>query len=85
MTVTAPVDVNTPHEDTLTRDDIAVDETAVDETALNNAAVDGTAVLHNQVAAQVGAVEHRDPAMVLVYFGILSLIAIIAVSAFLAL
>jgi len=68
VTVTAPIDVNTHHEGTLTSDDLVI--------------------LDDLVAAQavsIEAVAGRDPAMVLVYVGILSLIVIFAVSALLAL
>ncbi len=80
MTVTAPIDVDTQHEDTFSSDDTA--------SASDDSARDDLVILDQPVAAQVvslDAVTHRDPAMVLVYVGILSLIAIIAVSAFLAL
>lgn len=83
MTVTAPINVELQHEGTL-----ASDGTAGSDIARNGIAHSDIVVLDEPVASQVVPVEAvtlRDPAMVLVYLGILSLMTIIAVSAFLAL
>lgn len=73
MTVTAPIDVETQHEGTRAR-----------EAAFSTDIV----VVDNPVATQLAPAsiaEHRDPAMILVYLGVLSLVAIVAIAALLAL
>lgn len=73
MTVTAPIDVETQHEGTPARDaSFSTDIVIVDHSVAAQ-------------AAPTSVAEHRDPAMILVYLGVLSLVAIVAIAALLAL
>lgn len=72
MTITAPIDVKAPHEGLSAHDDIVIVDDAVTVAAPSQ-----------QYVVDPGT--RRDPAMLFVYLGVLSLLAIIVTAAILAL
>ncbi len=72
MTVTAPIDVKAPHEGLSAHDDIVIVDDAVPVSAPSQ-----------QFLVDPGA--RRDPAMLFVYLGVISLLTIIVSAALLAL
>jgi len=85
MAVTAPIEGETQHNRVLD-DDIAVSDGAQDRSG------DGIVIIADDVSTdevlvrpEASAATHAEPVMLFVYLGILTLLAIIATSAFLAL
>lgn len=72
MTVTAPIDVNAPHEGLSSHDDIVIVDDSVSVGAPSQ-----------QFLVDPGT--RRDPAMLFVYLGVISLLTIIVTAALLAL
>lgn len=89
MAVTAPLDGEMQHGG-LTVGDAPVDEVVVDDVAVDEVAVDDLVIIPDDPSVREElhvseAATQADPVMLFVYLGIITLLAIIATAAFLAL